>query len=57
MPIFSIPNYSLDTYYAKIIPSIIYRGLALRRARQSYILERTSDSSAPNNVCYIYNLY
>ena len=22
-----MPNYSLDTYYAKIIPSIIYQGL------------------------------
>ncbi len=31
-----IPNYSLDTYYAKIIPSIIYQGLMPHGIQRRY---------------------
>ncbi len=36
------PNYSLDTYYAKIIPSIIYQGLVPNCKKAAYYSKKFS---------------
>ncbi len=39
-----MPNYSSDTYYAKIIPSIIYQGLVVMQLVSTKVCQHFFDT-------------